>query len=246
MKITLKIQGRQDSQEYVLSQNCTVTFGRSRSCELQLADGKTSGQHCRFTFKPNRLELVDLDSKNGTYLNGIRIEQTEIFIGDEVRIGETLVTLDEKKMEAAAVKALSFEGKVNDRLDYALKADFTGARINNQLNQGKNHASHIQEVNLRRKAKSSIKISKQEIRHRNKLTSLMATLIDLISLLIVLALPLFIIATLPATIGKGTRLLVLGVLSSLMGMGFIYYNYKKGKFTFGEIVTGIRKIYDQQ
>ncbi|MCM2351946.1 MAG: FHA domain-containing protein [Bacteriovoracaceae bacterium] len=253
MKVALKVVSPGINKEHVITQNGAVTFGRSRQCEFQLEDTKISGKHCRLNLKVDRLELSDLESKNGTYLNGIRVEQTEVFVGDEIRIGDTLITMAEQKMDEADINALSFNGQVNDRMDYALKADFTGARINNQLANKRNAslkvsqaASHAREIDLRKRANSKIKISKQEIRSRNKLASLMATLIDVVSLLIVLTLPLFVVATLPGTVNKGTRLLVLGTLSTIMGVGFIIYNYKKSKFTVGEKLAGIMRLYSEQ
>ena len=253
MKVSLKILRQGTIREHVLSSNGAVTFGRSRLCEIQLEDTKVSGKHCRLNLKKDRLEVTDLDSKNGTYLNGIRVEQTEIFAGDEVRIGDTLITMQESKMQDEDVKALSFPGPEHDRLEYALKADFTGARIQNQIVNKKNQslklaqiASHAKEIDLRKRINSPILISKQEIRNRNKLPSFIATLLDVVTLLMVISSPLFIVASLPSQIGNQTRILVLIGLAALFGGAFIFYNYKKSKFTVGEKLAGIQRLHSEQ
>ena len=242
MKVTLKITYNKSSTEHELSLNARVVVGRSRQCEIHVEDAKTSSNHCQLTLRGRSLELVDLDSKNGTYLNGIRVEQTEVFAGDEVRIGDTIITIDESKMSPMDVECVSFLGSAKERLDYALKADFTGVRIQNQKNKEKNlsqAASHAQEIALRKKIKSKIKISKQEIRNRRKITSFTAGAIDVLGIFIAAIFPLFFITYLP-------QVKVLGGASLAMVLGFSLYNFKLAKFTLGETLTGIKKQYLEQ
>jgi len=176
MKVTLKIRFNKVFTEHELTLNSKAIVGRSRQSHIKLEDTKASASHCQLTLRGNSLELIDLDSKNGTYLNGILIEQTEVFAGDEIRVGDTLISIDEKRMTTQDVERLSFLGSARERMDYVLKADFTGARIQNQKNKHPENdpsqmASHAQEIALRKKIKSKIKISKQEIRKRRKITS---------------------------------------------------------------------------
>lgn len=244
MKVILKISFNKVSTDHELTLNSKAVVGRSRQCDIKLEDHKTSAQHCRLTMKGHALELVDLDSKNGTYLNGILIEQTEVFVGDEVRLGDTLITINEARMTPQDVEALSFLGTPKERLDYALKADFTGARIQNQKNKHPEKdpsqmASHAQEIALRKKIKSKIKISKQEIRKRRKITSLTASAIDLLGIFMAAILPLFFITFLP-------QVKVLGGLSLFLVVAFSVYNFKMAKFTLGETLSGIKKQYLNQ
>jgi len=99
-------------------------------------------------------------------------------------------------------------------------------------------ASHAQEIALRKKIKSKIKISKQEIRKRRKITSLTASLIDLLSMLIAAIIPLFFVATL--------KIELIGIMSVILALTFGFYNFKKAKFTLGETLTGIKKQYLNQ
>ena len=166
MKVALKIVNKGSTNEHIMSLGNMIALGRSSKCDLQVDDDKMSGRHCRFTLKADRLEIADLDSKNGTYLNGIRIEQSEVFIGDEVKIGETVITLEEKNTDGEALSALTFPGPKKDRLSYELKADFTGARIQNQIANKRLsvtpkvnfESSHAKEVEVRKKIKSKIRI----------------------------------------------------------------------------------------
>jgi len=63
-------------------------LGRSSICAIRLPDPKLSRQHCRFTFDGERLLVEDLNSKNGTQVNGPLIQGiTELHDGDRVEVG---------------------------------------------------------------------------------------------------------------------------------------------------------------
>jgi transcriptional regulator with GAF, ATPase, and Fis domain len=80
-----------------------ATLGRSSDADLQLVDGKVSRQHCRFTVRGGRLEVEDLGSHNGTYVNGERLTAARaLAAGDEVAVGDSLFLVDGNADAAAA------------------------------------------------------------------------------------------------------------------------------------------------
>lgn len=253
MKVTLKIRSKNTVSEQELKLGDLAFIGRSSSSSFQVDDEKISGRHCQLNLKIDRLELHDLDSKNGTYLNGIRIDRSEVFIGDEIQLGDTVITLEESKMPQDAIDALTFPGPFKDRLNYELKADFTGARIQNQLNNKRPVApdletkSHEQEIKLRRKIKSNIKLSKQEIRLQNSFLAITSTILDGATLVAVMFLPvIFAGRIIPSRVPHNQRLIFLIASVVIFGLVFFIVNFKKMKFTFGERVAGIKELYDKQ
>ncbi len=63
-------------------------LGRRPECDLQLASHVVSGQHCRIVKTKFELLLSDLDSINGTFLNGRRLTKTtELNDNDQIRVG---------------------------------------------------------------------------------------------------------------------------------------------------------------
>jgi len=64
-----------------------LTIGRDPECDLFFADKKLSRRHARVERVGVGLRLVDLESRNGTWINEERIEAREIAPGDEIRIG---------------------------------------------------------------------------------------------------------------------------------------------------------------
>ncbi|ALA66399.1 FHA domain-containing protein FhaB/FipA [Corynebacterium lactis] len=71
-----------------------ITIGRSESSAFVLNDDFASSQHARLISRDGVWYLEDLDSRNGTFLNGQRVEQPErLTPGMEIRIGRTTLRL---------------------------------------------------------------------------------------------------------------------------------------------------------
>jgi Nif-specific regulatory protein len=67
-------------------------IGSSVTNHLQLADSTISDRHCTLHFKKSRYELIDLESQNGTFVNGIPIHRRLLEHGDTIRIGQSELT----------------------------------------------------------------------------------------------------------------------------------------------------------
>jgi pSer/pThr/pTyr-binding forkhead associated (FHA) protein len=61
--------------------------GRSADCLFHINSGELSKFHCSLVRTPAGLWIVDLLSRNGTYLNGRRIRFAKIDVGDRVVVG---------------------------------------------------------------------------------------------------------------------------------------------------------------
>ena len=63
-------------------------FGRGADCDFVYSPPKVSRVHCKIEYIDSHYYLTDLNSTNGTYLNGRRIERKErLFTGDIIGIG---------------------------------------------------------------------------------------------------------------------------------------------------------------
>ena len=64
------------------------TLGRAAGADFVVDAALVSRVHCRFTALPDGgLEIRDLDSTNGTFVNGHRIATTRLASGDRMQIG---------------------------------------------------------------------------------------------------------------------------------------------------------------
>ncbi len=67
-----------------------ITIGRSAEADLRIEDRFASGMHCRVFSRGNRYLVEDLQSTNGTYLNGGELTgEAELHDLDEIGIGDT-------------------------------------------------------------------------------------------------------------------------------------------------------------
>ena len=73
------------------------TLGRAVGADFIVDAALVSRVHCRFTaLADGSLELRDLDSTNGTFVNGKRVESARLASGDRMQIGRVeLVALRE-------------------------------------------------------------------------------------------------------------------------------------------------------
>jgi pSer/pThr/pTyr-binding forkhead associated (FHA) protein len=65
----------------------TYTVGRHRNNDIVISDPKVSSFHARLDRAPEGFMVVDLKSRNGSYINGRRVETGPLRNGDEVRMG---------------------------------------------------------------------------------------------------------------------------------------------------------------
>jgi len=74
------------------------TLGRAVGADFIVDAALVSRVHCRLTALPDGgLELKDLDSTNGTYVNGSRVETIRLASGDRLQVGRVeLVALREE------------------------------------------------------------------------------------------------------------------------------------------------------
>jgi serine/threonine protein kinase len=71
----------------------TTVIGRSGDCQVVLKSAEVSKRHCRIRIQDGRAELEDLQSVNGTILNGEPIDQAYLKDGDVIELGEHSFTV---------------------------------------------------------------------------------------------------------------------------------------------------------
>jgi adenylate cyclase len=79
--------GLVDEQVFALPEG-PVTIGRTEESTICVLHKSLSRRHARLEQDGNRVFLVDLDSKNGTFVNEVRISRCELREGETFRCGE--------------------------------------------------------------------------------------------------------------------------------------------------------------
>ena len=89
---TLLISERGRTQVFPL-RGTSLTIGRGARCEIRLNDPKASREHARVEVAGENFVLRDLDSANGTHVNGVRTQECRLAEDDTIRIGEAALVL---------------------------------------------------------------------------------------------------------------------------------------------------------
>lgn len=63
------------------------TIGRAPRADFVVDAALVSRLHCRLTAGATELEVVDLESTNGTYVNGVRTDRAKLQRGDRLGVG---------------------------------------------------------------------------------------------------------------------------------------------------------------
>jgi pSer/pThr/pTyr-binding forkhead associated (FHA) protein len=69
-----------------------------------------SRRHLLLTFKKNEIHIEDLKSKNGTFINGVRIFEGRLFLNDKITLWGTEIMIDEKKCTEDLKSLLVYSG----------------------------------------------------------------------------------------------------------------------------------------
>jgi pSer/pThr/pTyr-binding forkhead associated (FHA) protein len=78
-------------KEYIPQEARTLTIGRQGENDIVLRDSSVSRHHASFMKEGENLFVTDKGSKNGTIVNGLKVESARLEDGDVIRIGDNLV-----------------------------------------------------------------------------------------------------------------------------------------------------------
>lgn len=87
MWIIHSTEGLTEPLTFRLSPGAVKTVGRAAAADLILDAALVSRVHCRLEASEESLEIVDLDSTNGVYVNGSRVARAHVIPGDTLKIG---------------------------------------------------------------------------------------------------------------------------------------------------------------
>ena len=96
MQVNLKVTaGPYKGSIFSFTQHDTFLIGRSPDAHLCLPNDRYfSRNHCLLEMNPPHSYLRDLNSTNGTFLNGHRVQDAFLKNGDRIQCGETIVIVE--------------------------------------------------------------------------------------------------------------------------------------------------------
>jgi pSer/pThr/pTyr-binding forkhead associated (FHA) protein len=81
-----------------------TTVGRVEDNTFQIPDGSVSSHHCEILLRGSEVVIKDLDSTNGSFINGERITETVLKPGQILRLGMVEMRLESGEPAGAAGK----------------------------------------------------------------------------------------------------------------------------------------------
>src|SRR5438045_6617172 len=94
MRITLTVTaGPHQGRTFTFAGHDMFLVGRSRRAHFRLPakDRYFSRVHFLVEVNPPQCRLMDMGSRNGTYVNGQRVQQAALHDGDQIRAGKTVL-----------------------------------------------------------------------------------------------------------------------------------------------------------
>jgi pSer/pThr/pTyr-binding forkhead associated (FHA) protein len=91
----LRISGTEiEPLTFRMSSGAVKTIGRAKGADLIIDAALISRVHCRLEAGKDGVDVTDLSSTNGTFVNGKRIERATLVNGDTLRVGRVELTLE--------------------------------------------------------------------------------------------------------------------------------------------------------
>jgi two-component system, NtrC family, response regulator AtoC len=83
----------------------TLIFGRAYPADMVVDDASVSRQHATLRITENTLQVSDMNSTNGVWLNGRRVPEARVPAGESVRVGDVMLIL-----QASPSRILGIDG----------------------------------------------------------------------------------------------------------------------------------------
>ena len=133
------LDGPERGRTIELQEGSESVIGRSSECDVTLADAEASRKHCQVAYADGRLSITDLDSSNGTFVNGRRATKAPLEAGDVVAVGDTKMQVEGKESrDAAAATTMVPDGKRGPvARDPFIGRTFGGYKILERLGEGR-------------------------------------------------------------------------------------------------------------
>ena len=91
------LQNAETETTFRLRPGAVKTVGRAPRADFMLDAALVSRLHCRITATTDKLEVVDLKSTNGTFVNDKRVQKAHLKSGDRLRLGRAELTVEKTK-----------------------------------------------------------------------------------------------------------------------------------------------------
>ena len=93
MTLALVTFGKSGARKEFPIEKGTTVIGRRIDADLRIPLNNISRAHCEILVNGEKITLRDLDSSNGTFLNGEQISEMSLKAGDQIKLGPVVFTV---------------------------------------------------------------------------------------------------------------------------------------------------------
>jgi len=116
--VIIRPDGKEVEESFIGHQ---TIVGRHEKCDLRLVDSMVSRNHCLILSEGKRFVVKDLESRNGTWVNGRRIKnRRNIKVGDVIQLEKTLHDPLSAVFKKTDIKFKGFLGQNNNCLAFKI------------------------------------------------------------------------------------------------------------------------------
>ena len=108
--VTIKVLHGADRGKVFENLQPPLTVGREEGNDIQLNDERVSRCHFKIQRDNDRLVLTDLDSTNGSKVNGVECQLKILRHGDLIAVGRSLMLMGSEEQIAERLKAMGDDG----------------------------------------------------------------------------------------------------------------------------------------
>ena len=223
-----------------------ITFGRNSNNTVEIYDKTVSSNHLQIAKLNNgKYEIIDIGSKNGTFVNGKKIEYALIEEDDIVRIGNTVLKWA-KYFDDNNFKDVFSEKETTNNLPKTNKKSQITNKEESSINKEKNNIK-IEIKTNENENKTKIKLREEipeknieNLIYANFWLRFLATFIDLLLLSIVFFLIILAIG-LSVTLSTTTFYLISLAISVIISFFyFVLFESSEQQATFGKKALNIK------
>jgi diguanylate cyclase (GGDEF)-like protein len=122
-----------------------VTCGRGRGCDLRIPDEKVSRQHARFCWSSDQVMVRDLNSSNGTFVEGDRVhDMTNLRDGDKIALGNSvMLKFALQDPVEQSFQEQMYEASLRDGLTQAYNKSFLTDHLQSEISFAERHDTNL-------------------------------------------------------------------------------------------------------
>jgi len=137
MKVNLVLLKKDGTTKGFALPSTVTSIGRRQDCDFCIPLSMVSRKHCEINFDHDQVMIRDFGSRNGTYLNGQRIEEASAKAGDLLQVGPVRFVIQIDGQPA------TFETYLPGTEDHAEKTDTPNLDITHTDHPGHSETTEI-------------------------------------------------------------------------------------------------------